>query len=311
MTIDIAGRRAFLRTLLAGAAGLPLAWQLRGHAQAAITVTRVSDRLAILSGAGGNVGVLAGPDGVLMVDGGVPEAAAGLAEAARGVSDDLVQVLFNTHYHFDHVGSNVRLGNDRVRIIAHENVRRRLSERLDNEAFGRVFEPLPDEGLPNDTFADTGALDFGGQAVTYTHIPVAHTDGDAYIHFEGENVVHVGDLLWTGRYPVIDYAVGGSLARMAAALEILDGVGDADTRIIAGHGGPLVGKAQMRAIREMWLAINDRIEEHVRQGRTVEEVMEWAPTEDFNAIVGVDEPSQFIRQAYGGIVRRNGVPQSN
>jgi glyoxylase-like metal-dependent hydrolase (beta-lactamase superfamily II) len=241
-----------------------------------------------------------------MVDGGVPDAAAGLAEAARAISPNLVQVLFNTHYHFDHVGSNALLGNERVRIIAHENVRRRLTERLDNEAFGMVFEPLPADALPNDTFADTGALDFGGQAVSYTHIPLAHTDGDAYVFFEASNVVHAGDLLWTGRYPVVDYFVGGSLARMAAALEILDGVGNADTRVVAGHGGPLVSKGETREIREMWLTINERLEEHARQGRSVEEVMEWAPTEDFDAIVGVDEPSQFIRQAYGGVLRQIG-----
>jgi glyoxylase-like metal-dependent hydrolase (beta-lactamase superfamily II) len=300
----IAPRRAFVRALLVGTAGLPLAWALRARAQAAISVTRVNARLAILSGGGGNVGLLTGPDGVLMVDGGRADAAAGLAEAARGISDALVRVLFNTHYHFDHVGSNARLGGDRARIIAHDNVARRLSERLENEAFGMVFEPLPDEALPTETFADTGSLEFGGQTITFAHVPAAHTDGDAYVHFEGDNVVHAGDLLWTGRYPVIDYVVGGSLARMAAALDVLDGVGDADTRIIAGHGGPLVGKAEVRALREMWLTINGRLEEHARQGRSVEEVMEWAPTEDFNAIVGVDEPAQFIRQAYGGVLRQ-------
>jgi cyclase len=299
-------RRTFVRTLAAGTAALPFAWQAAARAQVDIVIAAVSPRLTVLSGGGGNVGVLTGADGVLMVDGGRANAAAGLAEAARGISDQLVQVLFNTHYHFDHVGSNERLGNDRVRIIAHENVRRRLSERLENEAFEMVFEPLPDGALPNETFSDTGSLDFGGQRITYAHIPTAHTDGDAYVHFEGDNIVHAGDLLWTGRYPVIDYSVGGSLARMGAALEILDGVGDADTRIIAGHGGPLVTKAEMREVRDMWLTINERIEEHVRQGRSVEAVMEWAPTEDFNAIVGVDEPSQFIRQAYGGALRQIG-----
>jgi len=298
------GRRTFVHALLAGTAGLPLAWQTDALAQAALTVTRVSDRLAVLSGGGGNVGLLTGPDGALMVDGGRADAAAGLDDAVRAVGGEFVQVLFNTHYHFDHVGSNERLGSGRTRIVAHENVRRRLSVRLENEAFDMVFEPLVDEALPTETFADTGSLEFGGQTITYAHVPAAHTDGDAYVHFEGDNIVHAGDLLWTGRYPVIDYVVGGSLARMAAALEVLDGVGDSETRIIAGHGGPLVGKAQMRALREMWLTINGRLEEHVRQGRSVEEVMEWAPTEDFNAIVGVDEPSQFIRQAYGGILRR-------
>jgi len=213
-------------------------------------------------------------------------------------------VLFNTHYHFDHVGSNELLGKGMARIIAHENVKRRLGIRFENPAMGRTMEPLAPEGLPTETFAAAGKLAFGVESLEYTHFPMAHTDGDAYVFFPASNVLHTGDLLWIGRYPVVDYTVGGSLARMAASLDQLEKLGDVATRIIPGHGPTPVTKAEMRKTREMWLTINQRLEEHAKQGRSVEEVIQAAPTADFDTGRGVQNPAAFLRQAYGGVLQR-------
>jgi cyclase len=308
MSPNALNRREFVEALLYGAAGLTLSTRVfgQGGTPPPITMTKLTDRITALSGAGGNVGVLAGRDGLLMIDGGTANRVPDLMKAVAAISSDMVQVLFNTHYHFDHVGSNETLGAKHVRIIAHENVKKRLSTTFDNPAMGRKMEALADSGLPSETFTDRGRLTFGGEVLEYTHTPPAHTDGDAFVFFPGSNVLHTGDLLWVGRYPVVDYTVGGSLAAMAKALDELDRVGDARTRIIGGHGPANVGKPEMKQIREMWITINDRLEKLAKDGRTVDEAIAAAPTKDFDAMLGVQNPQGFLRQAYGGVLARQG-----
>jgi glyoxylase-like metal-dependent hydrolase (beta-lactamase superfamily II) len=297
-------RRAFLEALIAGAAGLTITLPASGQGRgpAPITATKLTDRIAVLLGAGGNVGVLVGNEGIVLIDGGLANRAMDLAVAAAQISPRMVQVLFNTHYHFDHVGSNELLGMRGVRIIGHENVKKRLMTTFENPAMGRRMDALAPAGLPTETFAGAGRLMFGADTLEYTHTPPAHTDGDAFVFLPGANVLHTGDLLWTGRYPVVDYSVGGSLAAMAAALEQMDKVGDANTRIIPGHGMPAATKAEMRQTREAWLAINQRLEEHARQGRSADAVVAAMPTREFDTRLGVANPEAFVRQAYGGVL---------
>lgn len=301
-------RRDFIRAILGGAAGLTLTYpafgQGQGRGPAPITVTKLTDRIVALSGVGGNVGLVIGPDGLIQIDGGTANRAADLATSIAAVSPRMVQALFNTHYHFDHTGSNEYLGKSKVRIIAHENVKKRLGTSFENPAMGRTMEALSALGQPTETFSAGGTLAFGPETLEYTHTPNAHTDGDAFVFFPGANVLHTGDLFWVGRYPVVDYSVGGSLASMAATLQQMDRVGDGNTRIICGHGPGNTTKADMRQVREMWLTINQRLEEHAKQGRTVDEVIKATPTKDFDATLGVQNPEGFLRQAYGGALAR-------
>jgi glyoxylase-like metal-dependent hydrolase (beta-lactamase superfamily II) len=296
-------RREFIRAVLTGAAGFTLTCRpavAQGRGPAPITATKITGRIVAFSGNGGNEAVVIGPDGLVLIDGGLAQRAADLATAIAEISPRMVQVLFNTHYHFDHVGSNESLGARRVRIIAHENVKKRLGTTFDNPAMGRTMEALPAAALPTETFRDGGRVEFGPEVIQYTHTPAAHTDGDAFVFFANSNVIHTGDLYWVGRYPVVDYSVGGSLARMAAVLEQMDRVGDASTRVISGHGNPNSTKAEMREIRNVWMEINGRLETFAKQGRTVEEVIAAAPTKDFDGRFG--NPTGFLRQAYGGVL---------
>jgi cyclase len=304
--VSNANRREFIRALLGGAAGLTLTYPLfgQGGAPASITATKLTDRVVALAGNGGNVGLVIGPDGLVMIDGGNAPRAADLAKAIAEISPRMVQVLFNTHYHFDHTGSNEHLGRSKARIIAHENVKKRLSMTFENPAMGRTMEALMPVGLPTETHTNGGKLTFGPETIEYTHPPIAHTDGDTFIFLPASNVLHTGDLFWVGRYPVVDYTAGGSLVRMAAVLDQMDKVGNANTRIIPGHGTPNVGKADLRRIRDMWLTINKRLEDHATQGRSIDEVIAAAPTKDFDMALGVANPAGFIRQAYGGVLAR-------
>ena len=259
----------------------------------------------MLSGDGGNVGVLLANDSVLMVDSGLAMRAADIVNAVATLSPRKIAILFNTHFHFDHVGANEMLGKTGTKIMAHENVKKLLSSRFTDEAFGRTFEPLQREGIPMETYTAGGQLNFGKEKVIYKHVGEAHTDGDTYIFFPNANVLQTGDLFWNGLYPVIDYSAKGWVGGMVAAADEMGKVGDANTRIIPGHG-PLGTKADLKAFRDMLAVVQQRLEPMVRQGKTIEDVIAAAPTRDLDdKWGGIRRTEGFLRQAYPSLVRRN------
>jgi glyoxylase-like metal-dependent hydrolase (beta-lactamase superfamily II) len=299
-------RRDFLRILGAGAAALYVPYP--GFTQQAppppIQATKLTDTITMLSGNGGNIGVAIADDSLLMVDGGLPMRAEELVKAVEALSPRKVRILFNTHFHFDHVGVNEILGKSGTKIMAHENVKRILSMRFNDEAFGRTFEPLKPEGLPMETYTRGGRLSFGKNTVIYTHIAESHTDGDTYVFFPEANILQTGDLFWNGMYPVIDYSAKGWIGGMVTAADEMGKLGDANTRIIPGHG-PLATKADLKAFRDMLATVHERLEPMVRQGKTIEEVLAAAPTKDLDEKWGKVRPAAgFLRQAYPSLVRR-------
>ncbi|MBZ5601126.1 MAG: MBL fold metallo-hydrolase [Acidobacteriia bacterium] len=301
-------RREFFSALIGGAAGLSLTYRAFGqNPPAPIKATKLSDSLAVMMGDGGNIGVVISPDGLMMIDGGYPERAADLAKAiGEQVDAHKVNLLFDTHWHFDHVGSNESLGRAGVKIMAQENVKKRLSVRTTMEANGRTFDPLKPEGLPTQEFAKGGKLTYGKEKIEYVHIPLAHTDGDTYLFFPGPNVLHTGDMLFNGMYPVIDYSTGGWVGGMAAAAEAMHKVGDAKTRIIPGHG-PMGTKDDLKASHEMLAAVTQRLEKLIKEGKSVDEAVAAAPTKDFDEKFGrgIFKPDAWTKIAYASVVRHN------
>ncbi len=300
-------RRDFLRALIGGAAGLSFTYIGFGQqAPAPIKVTKLSDRVALVTGDGGNVAVIIAEDGLMMIDGGLPERAADMQKAVKDVDSHPVRVLFNTHWHFDHVGSNELLGKSGAKIIGHENVKKWLSQRVTMESMNRTFEPLSPEGRPAETFTKAGKMTFGKEKIEYTHQPPAHTDSDTYLFLPGPNVLHCGDLFFNGFYPVIDYSTGGWVGGMAAAAEALLKIGDAQTRIIPGHG-PLASKDDLKATHEMLAAVSERLAPMAKQGKSLEEVVAAAPTKDFDAKFGkgMFTPDAWTRIAYTSVLRHN------
>ena len=298
-------RREFFRALAGGAAGLSLSWPLFGQAPATpIQATKLTEKLVLFSGDGGNIAVLIGEDGLFMVDGGFAERSGELLNSISSLDSHPVRLLFNTHWHMDHVGANVALGKAGVKIMANENVKKWLRRKVTMEAFNRTVDPLPAEGLPTVPFTKGGSLMFGKNIVQYTHVDPAHTDSDAFLFFTGHNMIHSGDLFFNGFYPVIDYSTGGWIGGMVAGADAMLKVGDARTRIIPGHG-PLASKDDLKAARDMLEAVHQRLEPFYKQGRTVDEAIAAAPTKGFDDKwgKGMMAPAVFTRVAYTSIQR--------
>jgi len=220
---------------------------------------------------------------------------------ARSVGPSAIRVLINTHYHFDHVGDNERLGGEGVRIIAHKNVLSRLSTPQKNAFLKREFPALAPAGRPAATFSTGGELTHGSEKIVYRHMPPAHTDGDATVHFQNANVFHTGDLLFNGSYPFIDCAVGGSIEGMVAAADSIIEAVDAKTKIIPGHG-PMAVRNDVRAFRGMLAGVNEQVTALIKAGKTLEQTQAAEPTMPWDEKWGKGflKGSDFVSMLYAG-----------
>lgn len=232
-----------------------------------ITTKHVAGSVHMLVGAGGNIGVSVGEDGILIVD----DQYAPLAERIRVALGELgegeLEFVLNTHWHGDHVGGNPVFGPE-APIIAHSNVRKRLM--TTQQVRGRTVEPMVAAGLPVITFDDSLSVHFNGEEIRAVHLPHGHTDGDAVVFFTGSNVVHMGDLFFTGRFPFVDRGSGGSVVGLADNIGTLLEKIPADAQIIPGHG-PLSTVDDLRAYQGMLLATIDIVRKWVDAGQSLDE----------------------------------------
>ena len=303
---DSPNRRDFIRGLAGGAAGFSLgAHALKGLGRAQgtpIAATRLADDFVLVSGTGGNVLAVNGPDGTLMVDGGLPERSAALLEAVSaqpGAGD--VEVLFNTHWHPEHTGSNDRLGRAGARILAQENTRLWMGREIKVEWQDRVYPPRAPEALPNDTFyahESPRRMDFGRVAIEYGHLFQAHTDGDIYVFFPGPNILMAGDVVSVGSYPILDYSTHGWLGGMANASRDLLEIVDSETIIVPGSG-PVQTRQDLEAQFEMLSTVRQRVVEMIRMGFGAREMLENGATEGFDEKWG--DPERFVLSIYPGL----------
>lgn len=296
-------RRSFLRSLATlSAVGLAASRSVLG--QQAIKVTPLSDGLHLLTGVGGNVAVLEGADGLLLVDSGLPETAEALTGKVKETGTGQVTRLINTHWHYDHTGGNVTLGQSGAKILAHQNVKTRLATKQYIAFLKKDVEPTASAGLPTETFQDQGSLKHGKESLAYQYLPPAHTDGDITIHFQNANVLHAGDLYFNGTYPFIDYSSGGSLAGMAADAEKLGRMVDKSTKIIPGHGA-ISHKAELTEYADMLAGCHDALSKEIRAGKTLEQVQAARPCAKYDEkwAKGTFKPDTWILLNYSGMAK--------
>lgn len=301
-------RRVFLGTGLAGAAGVALAAAgepapAGNKASATPAVTPLADHLFLVTGAGGNVLMLVGPDDMVLIGGGSPPHSRRLLKlAAEHARSDAVPTLINTHWHLDHTGANELLGKRGARIVAHENTKLWMEADFFVEWENRTYEPRPKAAVPNHTVYESGELSCGKERVHYVHVPQAHTDGDLYAFLPESNVLVTGDLLHVGRYPVIDYSTHGWIGGYVEANQALLKVADAQTRVVPGMGD-VQTRAALEAQLEMCLAVKNRLHQSFKQGNSLEEFITSAPTRDFDERWGGD-PVPFLTMAYESAMGR-------
>jgi cyclase len=233
-----------------------------------IKVTKVAGTVYMLQGAGGNIGVSVGEDGIVIVDDEFAPLAPKIKEALKGITDKPIKFILNTHYHGDHTGGNEVFGKD-APIIAHENVRKRLQS--GTTAMGNTVPPAPKGALPVITFNDRATVHANGEDIRAVHVPSGHTDGDSVIEFTQSRVIHMGDDFFNGMFPFIDVENGGSVKGMIAAVDmILSRIGD-DVKVIPGHG-PLSDKAGLRAFNDMLKGTSSAVESAIRAGKTPDQM---------------------------------------
>ena len=251
-------------------------------AEATIRVEHLRGGIHALLGEGGNIGVAVGEDAVFLVDDQFAPVTPAIAAAVAGLSDRPVRFVLNTHWHPDHTGGNENFGRAGALVIAHDNVRVRMSVPQAIAFLGTSFPASPTGALPVVTFSDAVTLNLNGDEVRVIHVARAHTDGDAIIQYRKANVIHAGDVFFNGKYPFIDGESGGSLAGMLAAMDVILGMADDDTIIIPGHG-PVGSRADLLASRAMLADTSGRVRALMEQGRSVEEIVAAVPNADYDA----------------------------
>jgi len=284
--------------------GLPALAQ-QDFSKVEIRTEKLSDTVYMLMGAGGNIGLSVGDDAVFLVDDQFAPLTPKIEAAIAKITPQPVKFVLNTHWHFDHTGGNENLGKAGALIVAHENVRKRMSVENFIEFLGMKTQPDPRVALPVVTFTSDVTFHLNGDEIFAQHAPRAHTDGDAIVHFRRSDVVHMGDIMFNKLYPFIDTSSGGTVEGVIAAVErTLKEVGER-TRIIPGHG-PLANRADLQAYRTMLTTISGRIRAQLRAKKTLEQVQASKPTAEFDAVWGKGflNPDRFVEMLYKNMEKR-------
>jgi cyclase len=275
-----------------------------------VEVRPVQGNVYMLVGAGGNVTVQAGNDGVLIVDTQFAPMAPKILAAIRKLSDKPIRYIINTHVHVDHSGGNEALATaDGATIIAHENVLKVMSAAKDGSTDDRFRQSKG--AWPRETFTDRRTLRFNGEEIDLIHIPAAHSTGDTLVHFKGSGVISGGDIFAITRYPVVDFDGGGRVQGMIAGLNRMIALSDPSTAgrrtyVIPGHGR-LCDREDVIKYRDMSVVIRDRVQVMIRKGMALKDVQTAKPTAEYDpmygAATGLGATDSFIEDLYESLMR--------
>lgn len=277
---------------------LPAAAQQGDFSQVQMKSTQVSGNVYMLEGAGGNIGVSVGNDGILIIDDQFAPLADKIRAALKGLGDGKLRFVLNTHWHGDHTGGNASFGKEAT-IVAHDNVRKRLG--AEQTVRGEKVPASPAEALPVITFGDSVSIHFNGEEIKALHIPHAHTDGDSAIYFTRNKVVHLGDTFFVDRFPFVDLESGGSVPGLIAGIEKVIAETPADYKIIPGHG-PLSTLDDLKRYHRMLVETTGIVRKKIEAGKTVEEIRAEGLPEQWKSwgggFINQDAWITFIHQSY-------------
>ncbi|SDE51419.1 Glyoxylase, beta-lactamase superfamily II [Pricia antarctica] len=255
-----------------------------------ITSEKLTDNIYTLFGAGGNIGLAIGDDAAYLIDDQFGPLTEKIATHVKTITDKPIKFVLNTHFHGDHTGGNENLGNAGAMIFAHDNVRNRMET---------GDEPSPTKALPVVTFNDKMTLYLGnGKSLHAMSVNPAHTDGDTYYYFPEDNVIHMGDNFFSGRYPYIDIDSGGDIDGLISNVTMALGIVDDTTQIIPGHG-KMSSKADLEDYKNVLITLRERVKKARDEGNSLEKTQKMGLSKEWDAthgqgFINADKIVEFI-----------------
>jgi cyclase len=269
-----------------------------------VKVEKLAPGVAVLFGAGGNIGLSYGADGNIVVDDQYAPMSERILAAIASVDPDPVRFVVNTHWHGDHTGGNEAMGSRGAVIVAHSNVRTRMSSEQFIAALNDKVPPSPAGALPVVTFEDGVTLHLNGDTLHVVHVADAHTDGDSLVHWQKANVLHMGDTFFHKvTFPFIDLSSGGSIDGLIAAVDKGLAWSNETTRIVPGHG-PVASKAELAAYRAMLIDIRAKVAAGIRAKRTLAQIQATKPAAAYGMADGFIKPDQFVAFVHESLSKR-------
>jgi glyoxylase-like metal-dependent hydrolase (beta-lactamase superfamily II) len=284
-------RRDFLQALAAGAAALGIP---RAASSQTSSATKLTDKVTLVTGAGNNIVVLSGGGESLLVDCGDAAHAQDLLKLAGRVS-----TVFNTHWHPESTGANDAMAKAGAKLVSHMNTKLWMTQEIIHDWEKKVFPPRAKMAVPSEAFYTEGKTTFGGEQIEYGLMPLAHTDGDIFVHFMQSNILAVGDAVQAGRFPYLDYPTGGWIGGMQEAHRTVLRRANDTTKIVPATG-PVMTKAEVQASLDLLTKVRDQLVKLVKQGKGAQDMIDAKAMKDFEGQLAGD-PDVFIFTAYRGL----------
>lgn len=298
-------KKAVLSLCMLFFSGLPVAFAKDaddGFDSIKIETIKLREGIYMLTGKGGNIGVSAGEDGVFMIDDQFAPLTKKIKKAISRISDKSIRFIINTHWHFDHTGGSENFGKDGAVIIAHDNVRQRMTKDGFIAAFNKKIPASPKVALPVITFNDAVTFHLNNQEIQVVHQNNAHTDGDSIVFFKTANVIHMGDIFFNEMYPFIDASSNGNVNGIIRTVSHILTMVDDKTKIIPGHG-PLGDKKALEKYRNMLVTVKTRMQKLIKEGKSIEQIVAMKPNADIDAAWGNGflKPEAFLKVLHSTI----------
>jgi glyoxylase-like metal-dependent hydrolase (beta-lactamase superfamily II) len=289
-------RREFLETLAAGAAALTLSRAADADANPA--ATKLTDKITLITGAGNNIVSLAGDGGSLLVDCGDAAHAEDVLNTVLKLAGP-VKTVINTHWHLESTGGNDVMAKAGAKLVSHVHTQLWMTQEIIHDWEKKTYPPRARQAIPTETFYTTGKITFGGEPIEYGLMPMAHTDGDIYVHFTQSNVLVTGDVVQPGRLPLLDWPCGGWIGGMQNAQRTLLGIANDTTKIIPGSG-PVMTKADLQTNLDTVTKLREELVKLMKQGKGAQDMINAKATKDFDGLLAGD-PDTFLYTAYRGL----------
>ncbi|MEK7855367.1 MAG: MBL fold metallo-hydrolase [Acidobacteriota bacterium] len=265
-----------------------------------VKTTKVSGNVYMLQGRGGNIGALVGMEGILIVDDDYRQVSEKLSAALKELGSASPKYVLNTHWHGDHTQGNEFFGKAST-IIAHSNVRKRMSELQTNTFFKSTTPPSPVAAWPVVTYTESISIFFNGEEVKAVHFPSGHTDGDTVVFFVKANVVHLGDDFFVGRFPYVDLDSGGNVQGLINNIATLIRQIPADAKLIPGHG-QVSTLDDLKAYHQIMVETAKIVQDAMKAGKSLDEIKKAGLPEKFkeagSGFIKTDQWIEIIHKSY-------------